>query len=67
VEPALFAAVDKDVLTDIVEMVEEGINRRKKPMGARRKALLIALLYDEFQKTGHLPDKSTVLGFIDMV
>ena len=47
VEPALFAAVDKDVLTDIVEMVEEGINSRKKPMGARRKAILIALLNDK--------------------
>ncbi len=67
VEPTVFAYVDKSILADIIERVEEGLKRKKRPLGSQRKAHLISLLYDEYQKTGRPPDKSTIQDFLDLV
>jgi transcriptional regulator with XRE-family HTH domain len=67
VEPYLFSAVDKTILAGIIEQVEEGLKRKKRALSSKRKAHLISLLYDEFQKTGQLPTKNIIQDFLDLV
>lgn len=65
--PYLFAGVDINALTQIIEMVEELLTKRTKPLKPVRKALLISLLYDQFQTTGQPLDQDTLIEFMRRV
>lgn len=65
--PYVFGAIDINVLTQIIEMVEELLGKRKKPLKPVRKALLISLLYDQFQTTSQPIDQATLIEFLRRV
>jgi transcriptional regulator with XRE-family HTH domain len=66
-EPYLFNGIDINGMTQILEMVEQILSQRKKPLKLVRKALLISLLYDEFQKTGQPLNDTTLKEFLRRV
>jgi transcriptional regulator with XRE-family HTH domain len=66
-EPALFGGIDIGALALVLDLVEESLSARKKPLKSMRKALLISLLYDHFQKTGHLPDRAKIEEFLKII
>jgi transcriptional regulator with XRE-family HTH domain len=59
-DPYLFGRVDIGAMTQIIEMVEELLRPRKRPLKPVRFALLVSLLYDHFQTTGRIPDQATM-------
>lgn len=59
-DPYLFGRVDIDALTQIIEQVEELLRRRKRHLKPVRFALLLSLLYDQFQTTGRIPDQAAL-------
>lgn len=65
--PYLFGGVDIKAMSQIIEAVEDLLSQRKKPLKSVRKALLISLLYDEFQKTGQPLDQATLKEFLRQV
>jgi transcriptional regulator with XRE-family HTH domain len=65
--PFLFAGVDIHAMTQIIEMVEDVLSQRKKPLKPVKKALLISLLYDQFQSTGQPIDQATLKEFLRRV
>jgi transcriptional regulator with XRE-family HTH domain len=66
-DPTLYGAVDINVMTQIIEAVEQLLGRRKKPLKPVKKALLLSLLYDSFQATGRVPDQVTLKEFLRRV
>jgi transcriptional regulator with XRE-family HTH domain len=66
-DPYLFTGIDIGALTQIIELVEDHLLRRKRPLKPVKKALLFSLLYDEFHKSGHPPDQPTLLEFLRKV
>lgn len=59
-DPYLFGRVDIGALTQIIELVQELLRHRKRPLKPVRFALLVSLLYDHFQTTGRIPDQATL-------
>ena len=66
-EPYLFGGVAMGAMTQIIEVVEEFLSQRKKPLKPVRKALLLSLCYDKFQKTGQPLDQATLKEFLRQV
>jgi transcriptional regulator with XRE-family HTH domain len=66
-DPYLYGRVDTGALTRIIELVEELLRSRKRPLKPVRFALLLSLLYDHFQNTGQIPDQATVKEFLRRV
>jgi transcriptional regulator with XRE-family HTH domain len=66
-EPYIFGGVDIGAMAQILELVEKFLSTRKKPLRPVRKALLISLLYDQFQKTGQPLDRAILLDFLRRV
>lgn len=65
--PYLFGGVDINAMTQIIEMVQELLSHRKRPLKPVRFALLLSLLYDEFQKTGQPLNQTTLKEFLRRV
>ena len=66
-DPYLFGGLDIGALTQIIELVEDHLLRRKNPLKPVKKALLFSLLYDEFQKSGRPLSQETLLDFLRRV
>jgi transcriptional regulator with XRE-family HTH domain len=66
-DPFLFGGVDINAMTQIIEMVEELLDQRPNPLKPVKKALLISLLYDQFQSTGQPLDQPTLKEFLRRV
>ena len=66
-EPGLFGALDTLALTQILDALEDLLSKRKKPLKSSKKAFLISLLYDEFQKTGQPLNQATLKEFLRRV
>jgi transcriptional regulator with XRE-family HTH domain len=66
-EPYLFTGIDIDAMSQIIEAVEQLLAQRRKPLPPKKKALLISLLYDEFQKTGQPLNDATLKEFLRRV
>ena len=66
-DPYLFGGIDISALAGIIDLVEAHLLRRKRPLQPMRKALLISLLYDEFQKRGRAPDQAVLEEFLPKV
>ena len=66
-EPGLFGGIDTLALTRILDQVEELLRKRQKPLKSSKHAFLIALLYDEFQKTGQPLTQATLKEFLRRV
>jgi transcriptional regulator with XRE-family HTH domain len=66
-EPYLFNGIDIDAMSQIIEAVEQLLGQRRKPLKPMKKALLISLLYDEFQKTGQPLNDATLKEFLRRV
>jgi transcriptional regulator with XRE-family HTH domain len=66
-EPFLFGGIDIGAMAQIIDAVEENLIQRKKPLKSKRKALLISLLYDQFQKTGQPLNQATLKEFLRRV
>ncbi len=67
VSPFVYGALDINVMTGIIEAVEQLLGQRKKKLKPVRKALLISLLYDHFQNTGQPPDQADLKEFLRRV
>lgn len=63
-EPYVFVGIDVQALARIIELVDERLAQRRKPLKSIKKSFLISLLFDEFQKTGLLPDADLVNDFL---
>ena len=59
-DPYLFGRVDIGVLARIIELAEELLRPRKRPLKPVRFALLLSLLYDHYQNTGQIPDQAVL-------
>lgn len=66
-DPFLFGGIDMGAMTQIIEMVEELLSKRKKPLRPVKKALLLSLLYDRFQKTGQPLNQAILKEFLRRV
>lgn len=66
-DPYLFTGIDIDALSQIIESVEQLLTKRRKPLPPKKKALLISLLYDEFQKIGRIPGQIALKDFLRRV
>jgi transcriptional regulator with XRE-family HTH domain len=66
-DPYLFGGVDIDAMSQILELVEDHLSHRKRPLKNVKKALLISLLYDRFQTTGRVPGPDTLKEFLRRV
>lgn len=66
-EPFIFGGIDIGAMAQIIEAVDELLSKRKKPLKSSKKAFLIALLYDEFQKTGQPLTQATLKEFLRRV
>jgi transcriptional regulator with XRE-family HTH domain len=66
-EPYLFGGIDIKAMSQILEVVEQLLSQRRKPLKLMKKALLISLLYDEFQKTGQPLNDATLKEFLRRV
>lgn len=66
-DPYLFGGLDIGALTRIIEMVEDHLLRRQKPLKPVKKALLLSLLYDEYQKSGRPLCLDTLREFLRKV
>jgi transcriptional regulator with XRE-family HTH domain len=67
-DPYLFHGVDINAMTQILEMTEDFLSQRRKPLKPVKKALLISLLYDQFQSTGQpltLPTLKEILRRVE--
>lgn len=63
-EPFLYAAVDTAMLAQIMLEVNKLLKKRKRELSEVRRAHLYSLLYDQFQKTGKLPDRAKIEEFL---
>ncbi|MCL4503852.1 MAG: hypothetical protein M1438_18670 [Deltaproteobacteria bacterium] len=63
-EPYVFGAIDVDALARIMDLVDEVLRQRQKPLKSIKKSFLTSLLYDEFQKTGRLPGRDLAEAFL---
>lgn len=66
-DPYLFGGLDINAMTQIIELVEDHLPPIKKPLKPVKKALLISLLYDQFQSTGDIPNQGTLKEFLRRV
>ena len=66
-EPYIFGGIDIQAMSQILDLVEDLLSHRKKPLKSMRKSLLISLLYDEFQKSGQIPEDATLMEFLRRV
>lgn len=66
-DPYLFHGMDISAMTQIIEVVEDFLSHRQKPLKSVKKALLISLLYDQFQKTGQPLTQATLKEFLRRV
>lgn len=65
--PTIYGAIDINAMTQIIEALEQFLAKRKKPLKPVKKALLLSLLYDDWQATGRIPDETTVKEFLRRV
>jgi transcriptional regulator with XRE-family HTH domain len=66
-DPYLFGGVDIDAMSQIIELVEDHLSHRQRPLKNVKKALLLSLLYDRFQTTGQIPGQATLKEFLRRV
>lgn len=66
-DPYLFGGIDIGAMTQIIELVEDHQPKMKKPLKPVKKALLLALLYDQFQTTGQIPGQVVLKEFLRRV
>ena len=66
-EPGASADIDIDILTGVIEALENYLNAGRLMLDPAPKARLVAVLYDHFADTGETANKKTIARFIRLV